>query len=408
MIGILVTTGKKTLSLCVLAGVAATLVTFSQDALPMHREITDTTGKKLQGTVLEVTRAATVEYQYPNDNDNRKYTMLTARLAPEERARVENATDFPITFSIGSYTVEAIGSIKPSIRFLRWTDQQEFNIPLSKLSEEDRKWVASLPYWEHPTPGKKQPKALEWEGAAVRRDMTNMSTSDIQKMLKARDYKTETWLAEQAWGSKSAQTDSVCRYESQVPHILALTPNEADEKVSLRQEFEKAGIKSIAQTPNACTFYSGYSLYQYLVWKNGMETIPFEQFLATAKSFEPKWPADMRARDPHIDERFSDFSIIRAGLKLRGIHPTIIPFASPNNNVRVDLMKHFLKKGYPLWGSIFTKTGVGHAVLFTGFTTSNGKTRFEVLESKGPGYGDGGYELIDSNIVKGVFLLTVQ
>ena len=399
----------KTPAHCAIALIFASLAfsqpTSTKPTLPIDREISDVSGKKSQGTVLEFNRAV-IEFKYPQGNQ-KPQTALASRLSAEDLARVESTSTFPILVKIGSETVEVTKKIEASIRFRRNSDQQEFNIPLSKLSEDDHKWATSLPvHWDCPTGirGEEKPKELEREAWAVRKEMASMSTSDIQKMIKANDYRTETWLAELEWGALNFKNHREYRYQNPVPHILAITPNTADEKMSLRKEFETAGIKSIAQTPDACVFYSGYFLYQYLVWKKGMEPITLEQFRATALAFDfNNWSPALRAQTPGLENRFARESIIKAGLKLRGIHPAYVPLSGPNN-VRVDLMKYFLKKGYPIWVDV--NLTVSHSILLTGFETSNGKTRFEALDSQGPGFGDGGYRWFGSQVIVQAYVLT--
>ena len=362
----------------------------------------------MQVTVLEVVPGS-IEFNFANGS---KRTMLISRIPEKDRARVEEAKTLPVHFTfpatLGPETVTVTSKTETSIKCRRASDGQPFTIPTSKLSETDKKWVVSLPMkWPRPSGarGEKKPEGLEMELGRNRKELEALDCVEIQRGIKSNDPKIDAWIASQEWDAKVwHEYHSEYRYQSQIPLILELVPKTEDETVSLRKELEKAGVKSIAQTPNACTFYSGYFLYQYLIREKGLEPIPFETFKATARAYEPKWPAELLAKTPGLGERFAKESVIKAGLKLRGIQPTFTPLYGPNETVRVELIKHFLRKGRPIWGAIRTKKGEPHAVLFTGFQTSNKKTRFEILESQGAGYGDGGYEMIDDTITEAYLL----
>ena len=374
----------------------ATLGFAQQPTLPVEREITDVQGRQMAGTVLAVTNGS-IEFSFANGS---KRTILLQMLPEKDRKMIEAAKSLPVYFTFpatgGPETVEVLKRTETSIKFRRASDGQAFDIPLSKMSRVDREWVKTIPFrWPRPT-GIGREKKPDGLGMALSRFASKMKTADtktLQKMLQDNHPELDTWVAEMAW-RKRAHNHPEYHYGDPIPYLIKMEIKdpEVEEQVSLRKEFEEAVVRSVKQTKNACSLYSGYNLYKYLLWKNGTPPIGFEEFKTTADSFEPDWPAEMLKRSPTLEGSYFRESSIKTVLKLRGVKPTVVMATGINDQMQTELMKDFLRNGNPIWVSFYNEVG-NHTAVITGFKTRKASAiLYEVLESKGPGSGDQGYE----------------
>jgi hypothetical protein len=175
-----------------------------------------------------------------------------------------------------------------------------------------------------------------------------------------------------------------------IAHLMEIKDADVEERVSLRPEFERLGVKAREQEKNLCTMYSAQHLGQYL-------------FLSKEK--RPPTIAELKARvAPMWNWNTSGGStpceyLIKALEQKMGNRINVVWIqGSPSIKLTYEVAKHQLRNGHPIRAQVWETIGSSggwHVVVIVGFHSKNGRTTWEALNSNHTSR-DGGYTTYDA------------
>lgn len=209
-----------------------------------------------------------------------------------------------------------------------------------------------------------------------------MSALEIQKLL--RDKNLDFMLAiegmrinhERSYGTNWRYAwDLVGELEIKDP-----TP----EKVSLRPEFERLGVRSQQQVYNSCIMYSTHNLIQFLAKKHKLRTPSIQELLA-GRILDPK----AECTGPNTRTCLETFE------RINGVRVNVQSLGIFHRELNHELLKNQLRLGRPCL------VGVpgAHQMLAVGFEVdAHGNTTLELLDTNRV-YQDGGYRKYPLNSV---------
>lgn len=399
------------LSLCVVAGIAATVASFAHTnyyglddlkyvgtvagpavgpaALPAERTLKDTQGRALAGNVISKT--------------------------------------------------------DKSIQFLRTSDQQEFTIPRNSLSEADRNWLNGTAATQ---PKPELRKSTAKINVSIWKDQHNTYGTinvgdDIQVLRESDKWLTLEYLGSEILVQKGlAEVTSTpaggrpARYmEDQIlaiellqrhdpivtsdwarihenepkyanqrhykiPLLESINPKPPGtaESVSLRPEFEKLGVKPLHQIGGTCAIYAARHIMDFYTKKGLAPVIDFDKIKsridrqdAQRDSENPKEAAerDLRRAKLGIEKGYSYSQIIRY---VGDSVPKLVNNEWGDMPALVEFIKHEIRNGRPvsITGVVFKHgQGYGHQQIVVGFKTpdqGHASTELQVLDSNAAGY----------------------
>jgi hypothetical protein len=398
------------LSLCVFAGIAATV------ALYAHTNYYGLDDLKYVGTAGPAISPATL---------------------PAERTLIDTQGR-PLAGKVLSKTDKAI-------QFVRASDQQEFAITLDKLSAADRSWLNGTPA-SKPTPELRKSTAKirvsvtkpghpDWEIINVGDDIHVIRENDKWLTLDYLGYEilVKKGLAEVTatpagdtpafymdddilaiellqrrdpvvasnWASiyKNESENNQRRYL--IPLLESITPKPPGtaETVSLRPEFEKLGVKPLRQVGNTCAIYTARHIMDFYTKKGLAPVIDFDKIKNTidkedaARDLEdPQGTAERIARHAKLgisDNMYSYSQVIRRAIKSV---PKMVNNEWEYLPASIEFIKQEIRNGRPVSvGGQTVRDGQtrGHQQLVVGFKTPDQElksTQLEVLDSNAAGY----------------------
>lgn len=342
------------LSLCVLAGVAATVISYSQApdaplagevaplALPADNvELVDVNGRKITVTVLSM--AADKQSIVVRLADGRETPLLMSRLNPD--------------------TVRKLTGAAPAIR----------QMPVRPRAMTTR-----------------EIRVIRDNGIEASKAVQALPIQELIRLYQANDPKVQPHI-----DSIALSNDQDRRFFNKFPELADNTISpmaligqvklvEGEEKVSLRPEFERVGVKATQQVGDTCSTYSAQHLFQYA-------------YLAAGKN--PPTTATLMALTGTNGVKVPPLYTLRAMAQYnrqRGYPtPKVVSFngfSSLNEKLFFELVKHQLRSKRAVVASNNTNS---HAIVIVGFhTTADGKTIWEYLDSNRV-WQDKGYKTTD-------------
>lgn len=356
------------LSLCLVAGVAATLITFSQES---------------QTPAVE--KAAATALPLPADN-----------------VELVDVNGRAITVTVLSMATDKLSII------VRTADGKEMPILMSRLNAatiEKLTGEATAPKTAPRILSTKQLNNRAKEASAVREQLRKLPAAEIHKMFV--DQKTNKnpeidlllQVMESRWGNtrrfQEAKDPAWSNYNfgyQDIMHLIEVKPDDVEEKVSLRSEFERLGVKPTEQERHMCTMYSAQHLAQYVFLKKGAEPPSIENLKTRIR---PMW--DWTKTGMSTPSRIIIPAIESGNKRLK-----VLWINGPLPKISDEMIKHQIRNGHPCRVSIWEKIGGGggsHAIVVIGFHSKDGVTTWEMLNSNNTNE-DGGYTTRPNNSIQ--------
>jgi hypothetical protein len=337
---------------------AATLITYSQEtaatdkvAAPLtlpadNVELVDTNGRAIIVTVLSI--AADKQSVVIRAKDGKEMPILMSKLNAATIAKLTGNKPAP--------------KIRPVAANQWQTEKKATQAVYAKFSNTDE---------DHAF--KKMPAGKAAEAILENTETGNMLRQSILHLVK---YNEGEMLYKNS--SFKAPMDVLAELE---------LPSPKDEVFTLRPILEKAGIKAMKQQGNTCTTYAGMYLTQYLHAVAGKKVLSRNEFL------------DALAKNGRATSDFLFPHELAKGLtSLHGKKPNWLQIDTRNYRLDTELAKHMLRKGRPLLVKESGGTGkMYHAMLCIGFTTKDGETTFQCIDSNGL-HVDNGYRTLAGSI----------
>lgn len=207
---------------------------------------------------------------------------------------------------------------------------------------------------------------LNKQAMALRLKFLRLKDADVVERFKADDpdLKALSAICERLYESEELRAlEKDPQFDKWVSSALDLLPTlgmeTKDEVVSLRPEFEKLGVVAHQQVGTTCVVHAAYHMYQYQCRKAGLAVPSYRDF-------------ERRMKGGFV----SHLSVIRGadGRRLKMLKLGTLGLGALDREV----IKDQLRKGHPCMIRLEHKN---HSVLAVGFTTKNGKTTFEYLDS---------------------------
>lgn len=349
-------TFKQSLTLCVLMVVMATISTYSQETAPKDKppaamtlpaeniELIDINGSAITATVLSITddKLSIVI----RTKEGKEMPIPMTRL---NAATIEKLTGRKTTPAIRPANDKAAARAAQIEASKRWNAEKAIAITAYSSfsnSEENKKYQGMLPK-----------DAVEFLLADT--ETSNMARQAILRLVK---YNHDQRICNDA----NFKTPMDVISELQLPSLQ-------DEVISLRPVLEKSGIKAMKQQGNTCTTYAGMYLTQYWQAVTSKKVITRTEFLNVLE----------KVGNPNAEFLFDTF-LVKALADLQGKKPNVLYIETQNGKLNRELMKHMLRKGRPI---VISESGgpgkMSHELLCIGFTTENGNTTFQCIDSNG-------------------------
>lgn len=403
--------GIKTLSLCLIAGVAATIVTFSQEApkpvvYEPARDVSHVTFVPADDAFLKPwtmvdsaapTEPAAVELQYQWPNQSAPKPVIP----PADNVALNDINGHSTIY----VTVLSISDDKKSIK-IRTREGKEMTVLMSTLDRH----TASKFGVKNP-PSAKEIANDKIAVGQLKNAVQNSAVKSATDRIHANAAKTSELLKSNRekqvelgkLSAKELQTrilkkdpdalnliftynhtwEEYAYYHRNDPQWLRfnlspaslfakmeIKPDNEPEKVSLRPKFEKLGVRAAKQIGGTCTVYSAHHLFQYACLSAG-------------------WPAlsiDELKRRVIPDPRIERGQIIDEINALNATSPKRVTtqwLGGGMSRLTVAAIKHLLRQGKACRiGEILPKNAGDHAEVVVGFEThADGTTTWELLNS---------------------------
>lgn len=212
------------------------------------------------------------------------------------------------------------------------------------------------------------------EQIALREKFKNMGAAEVQGLLLKNDAALLQYIEQfdnatfQGWKHITAKSPWDLVRTMEIKPIV-------NEKVSLRPEFEKLGVRSKKQVGYSCIGYTYHNLFQYLAAKH--------------HGVNPSIAAVLAPGVP--DNRPNQTQCLEVFQKHNGWLPKMQELSTSIKALDIEILKHELRNGKPC--TISWWNGGPHHSLAVGFEVKDGVTTFEILDTNGVENG-GGYKTI--------------
>jgi hypothetical protein len=354
---------------------AVTIATFSQEApqptvaveatsmaLPARMTITDINGRQIDVTVLERDPTGiTIQRMDASGNpEARQFHVAWEKLDPSVREKLEGVK--PATIVKKEVTVSELLDIENPTRLERGIINKE----------------------------------VYRRGSDLWKKYEKVSAKELQKLLIEKDY--DMMLLTHSWRTQKPFTIKGVTYTYAADAATSINiPELADEKVSLRPEFEKLGVNAIQQEHNLCSVYSSYKLVEFLTKKAGVKPPSLSEWKKMGTN-------PLRSNPDAIVELDSMPALANYVAKFgRTLHVTktdILP-----KQLAHEVTKDLLRKGVPTVLSWvprkkdgYSGSGISHASVVVGFVVKDGITQWEILDSNFITDENKGYKFIDASL----------
>lgn len=371
---------KKTLTLCVLAISAATLLTFSQDevttpktvevamALPADNvELTDTNGRKITVTVLRHNiKGVTIRMA---DGKEHQIAWDTLSLETVEKILGKGA-ERPVDAAIAHQ--EAVRKAQA---------EQAAERAAGRIAAEQARQNAHNNSMRIQELAVAANKKIRWGDPKELHRLFIEKDESVQVIADCFDLFTEKKMKHR--DAVPISRNILTYYD--VGKDLEVTAGE--EKVSLREEFEKLGVRLRHQERNLCAIYATYHIAQFAHLSANLPAPSVDQIKAL---LTPKELADTQTHGS------SPRTLLHrmARTQPNGKTMKVLWMSAPTEKLTEELVKHQLRNGKPCVMTITEVIGGGsgrHYIVVVGFHTKNGKTEWEYLNSNNVGDENGGY-----------------
>jgi len=260
--------------------------------------------------------------------------------------------------------------------------------------------------WNEPRRQAQAKQALINEKFARLKELRNkfsaMSAREQQKALVENGKDIQVYLSQEKLSREDGAITHVSPSDAGKTIVI---PEDKDEVVSLRPEFEKLGVTATQQIGDSCSVYSAYHLMQFITRKNGVKPASIENF--SSRSLPTS----------NGDSVMMDQDAVQTIAHIMGKPIKVTWIQSSLNNLNHEIVKALLRRGVPVtlsWRPTKEdgyEEGNGrrslHASVVVGFRVKEGVTEWEVLDSNQI-WKDNGYKFIGTQGTVGIFGIEVK
>lgn len=216
--------------------------------------------------------------------------------------------------------------------------------------------------------------------------LTNPPEGDGARFLEAKKLRWDiihrTRFFSSSMPAFNEQTADGFVYPSDMLKGINLENIPLNEKVSLRPEFEKYGIKPMSESFKeiGCEYQACYKIMNFWLSKKNMPKVTLDEFWRVGSN--TPYHYDFRVTST-MNNGSKTITPPAFGKMLRyriGIQPKQMTLITMNKPLSYELAKEMLRKGRPIIADIPSNIGYRHVVAIVGFETKDGATQFEVLD----------------------------